>query len=83
MFKQHPDNLGYFKEKEFKHEFTYRLTKDDWALKHCLIHEIDAGDSVRFAIVKKTVAWVAIDEDGDGKPVLENWKITRFEYDLK
>jgi hypothetical protein len=83
VFKQHTDNIGYFREQGFTQEFTYRFTKDTWALKHALMHEIDVNGGVRFAHVKKTRAWIAVDEDGEGKPVLECWKIKRFEYDLK
>jgi hypothetical protein len=42
-----------------------------------LIHEIDVLDGIRFAIVRKSIAYVAIDEDQYGNPVLEKWQITK------
>lgn len=53
----HKDNIGYFVEKEHKHEFTYRLTNDPWALAFGFKHECDVGSNpqeVRFCTVKKT-----------------------------
>ena len=43
MYRQHKDNIGYFVEKEFKNEFTYRETKDEWAIKHGFKYECDVG----------------------------------------
>lgn len=76
MFKFNTDNIGYFVEKELKNEFTYRLTKNEWALHFGLIHEIDVGLGVRFGLVKKTVCLIAIDED-NGNPVIEKWKLSK------
>jgi len=60
MYRQNEENIGSFIEKEFKHEFTYRNTKDEWAIAQGYKHEIDVGynGDVRFANVKKTVAYV-------------------------
>ena len=64
MYRQNEENIGSFIEKEFKHEFTYRSTKDEWAIEQGYEHEIDvsvnAGE-VRFANVMKTVAYVLCD----------------------
>jgi hypothetical protein len=57
--------------------FTFRPTENSWARHHELIHEIDVLDGVRFAIVRKGLAYVAIDEDSNGYPVLERWNITK------
>lgn len=57
--------------------FTFRPTNNPWAAQHDLIHAIDVLDGVRFAIVRKGVAYVAIDEDANGYPVLERWTITK------
>lgn len=53
----------------------------DWALSHGMTHEVflkpvfnDHRDS-RFAIIKATVAQVAMDEAEGGKPVYEKWAI--------
>ena len=75
MYRQHQENIGYFVEKEFKHEFTYKETRDEWALKHGFKHEIDCGE-IRFGNVKKTRAYVVINEDS-GSPILETWVITK------
>lgn len=70
--------LGVFQEKEHGHWFEYRLTEDEWALKQGLTHEIAiAYGEKRYAQVKKTVAYVAVDEDEYGKAVLEKWSIKR------
>jgi hypothetical protein len=54
----------------------------DWALSNGLTHEVflrpiwnDYRDT-RYAIIKKTVAMVAVDEAEGGKPVFEKWAIT-------
>ena len=57
--------------------FTFRPTDNPWAAQHDLIHEVDVLDGVRFAIVRKGIAYVAIDEDANGHPVLERWTITK------
>ena len=36
--------------------------------------------STRFATVKRTVAYVIVDEDGDGSPVVEKWRIKRHRH---
>lgn len=76
MYRQHDDNIGYFVEKDYKHEFTYRLTKDEWALKHGFKYECDVGDSVRFCNVKKTRAYVVVHEHS-GSPILETWILSK------
>lgn len=81
-FKQYGVAIGEFVLPEFGTRFEYRISKGDaegqgdWGIRNGFPHEIAVCDgSVRFAIVKKTVAYVAIDEDEDGKPVVEKWKI--------
>ena len=77
MHIQNPMNTGEFKEREFGHWFTYRLTVDSWALSHGLTHEIDVLDGVRFAIVRKTVAQICTDESAEGLPVIERWSLAK------
>ena len=74
--------IGQFEEKQFGHYFEYRLSEGkaplqgDYGLMHGLLHEVAMGDgSVRFANVKKTVAYICIDEDDTGKPIMEKWAI--------
>lgn len=74
--------IGEFREKEFGKHFEYRISEGtapgqgEWGIKHGFKHEIAICDgSVRFANVKKTVAYVCIDEDEYGNPVVEKWNI--------
>jgi hypothetical protein len=68
---------GEFYLPETRKYFTFRPTDNPWAAQHDLIHEIDVLDGVRFGIVRKGVAYIAIDEDANGYPVLERWTITK------
>jgi hypothetical protein len=82
----HPDEktIGSFYEKTGKHFFEYRVSKDSWGKSHGLPHEVcvsrkdpsSKGDW-RSANVKGTVCYIAVDEDSDGKPVMEKWEIKR------
>lgn len=74
--------IGSFRLPEFNTEFEYRLSdgnapgQGNWGIENGFPFEIAVCDgSVRFAIIKKTVAYVAINEDEYGKPVVEKWKI--------
>jgi len=73
--KMHLD-LGQFKEKTYGNTFNYRATTtrlfgDEFP------HEIYVGPlgETRFANVKKTVAYIVIDEVDYGEPVIEKWHI--------
>ena len=68
---------GEFYVPETRCYFTFRPTTDPWAAKHELIHAIDVLDGVRFGIVRKGVAYVAVEENEHGYPVLERWVITK------
>lgn len=57
--------------------FTFRPASEPWAAKHEFIHAIDVLDGVRFGIVRKTVAYVCVDEDRFGLPIIEKWNITK------
>jgi hypothetical protein len=70
-------DAGVFYLPETRKYFTFRPTADEWAAKHELIHAIDVLDGVRFGVVRKSVAYVAVDEDEYGNPVLERWSITK------
>ena len=82
MYRQNQENIGSFIEKEFKHEFTYRKTKDEWAINQGYEHEIDCGtipngsDSfgfnceIRFANVKKTAVYILCDDGVEQKWLL-------------
>lgn len=72
---------GNFKERDVGNRFYYRETKDEWALKHGLKFEIDFANTEerRFARILKTVAYIAVDENAEGKPVLAKWHITQHQ----
>jgi len=85
MFKGSYDEnkaIGEFILPEFQTKFEYRISTGDapfqgtWGIENGFVHEIAICDgSVRFANVKKTVAYVMVDTDDEGKPVVEKWKI--------
>ena len=67
--------LGQFKEKE--HGFTFQFSVNTDKLYFCknFPHKIaiENGDSFRYAMVGKTVAYIVIDEDALGNPVIQKW----------
>ena len=75
--KQFSGDAGEFFLPETRKYFTFRPTTNPWASQHDLTHEVDVLDGVRFAIVRKTLAYVAVDEDQWGNPVLQKWMITK------
>ena len=79
MYKWQADNLGSFVEVDVGHTFTYRHTKDEWAIKNGLPHEVDVGYDTRFAKVTASRCYMSIDEGADAQgnsvPVIEVWKI--------
>jgi hypothetical protein len=78
MYRYNQENVGEFYECECGNNFTYRNTKNKWALSHGLKHEIDCGwDSIRFGNIRKTVADICIDEDANGNPVISKWFIKK------
>jgi len=72
-------SIGCFQHKETGVWFEFRPTEYWFALKNDLPFEIAVNDphgfGVRYADIKKTVAYVAIDEDQNGFPVIEKWQI--------
>jgi hypothetical protein len=71
-----PGATGAFQEKEHGHWFEYRPTQDEWALEQGLTQEIAvAYGEKRYAQVKKTVAYVAVDENEFGKALIVKWHI--------
>ena len=43
------------------------------------MYEIDVLNGIRFAKILKTIAYVAIDEDENGLPILERWEFVKHE----
>ena len=78
--------IGNFVEKEHGNNFEYSLNEEQDAYTLSIVenypHKVWVGDVVnnngyRYAIVKKTVAYVCVDEDEFGLPVMEKWNIKR------
>jgi hypothetical protein len=65
---------GQFEEREHGHYFEYRASAGNFA---GMPHEIFVGpnNETRFGRVLKTVAYVVVDEDAYGAPVIEKWDI--------
>lgn len=81
------DPIGCFTEKEVGNYFEYSLNDDPFNWCEDFPHKVWVGDQIgmpyRYAIVKKTVAYVAVDEDEFGLPVLEKWFLKKnVEYIL-
>jgi hypothetical protein len=74
------DPIGAFVEKEVGNHFEFSLNdRDTWC---DFPHKIWVGDVVgqgyRYGTVKKTVAYIAVDEDEVGLPVVEKWAIKNY-----
>lgn len=68
-----------FKELEFGHLFFCKPTTDEWAVSFGLTHEYTSENGHRrFLKLLKTVAYVAVDEDAMGCPVLDKWAIRQI-----
>ena len=74
------DPVGVFVEKDAGNYFEYSLNdeRENWC---DFPHKIWVGDVIgqgyRYGIVKKTVAYVAVDEDEFGLPVMEKWNLKK------
>ena len=84
------DPIGCFTEKDVGNYFEYSNNPDrkegceDWC---CFPHLVWVGDTAgggwgyRYATVKKTVAYIVVNEDEYGKPVIEKWPLKKnIEY---
>ena len=76
------DPIGAFVEKDAGNTFEYSLNDDPISMCEDFPHKVWVGgkgvcgmQGYRYAIVKKTVAYVCVDEDEFGLPVLEKWYI--------
>jgi hypothetical protein len=69
--------LGAFVEKDYGVSFEYATRKymDIWSDYPHRIAVGPNGDETRVGKVLKTVAYIVIDEDADGNPVVEKWTI--------
>lgn len=77
------DPIGSFVEREVGNTFEYSVNDDmDMPNYYKFPHKVWVGGLVndqgyRYANVKKTVAYIVVDEDECGDPVLERWDIKR------
>ena len=76
------DPIGQFVERDTGNYFEYSVNDDPISLCEDFPHKVWVGGAgvcgmrgYRYAIVKKTVAYVAVDEDEFGLPVLEKWNL--------
>lgn len=66
---------GEFIEKEFGHAFFFRAAEPN---QFGATHEIETADGFRYANIKKTVAYVVVDEAADGSAVFSRWSISNY-----
>ena len=77
--------LGCFTEAEHGNYFEYELNDpdDSWLSVVEYPHRVWVSQSPvndsgwRYAYVKKTVAYIVVDEDDHGEPVVEKWSIKK------
>ena len=77
--------IGCFTEKDHGQYFEYSMNKDTDDYSMCMVenypHKVWVGrtddEGWRYAIVKKTVAYVVTDEDDYGMPVVEKWMLKK------
>jgi hypothetical protein len=74
--QDYQSTVGQFVEKDVRGTHEYSLNTDEmtgaWEFPH-ILHTLDG---YRYARVLKTVAYIAVDEDEYGLPVVEKWDIT-------
>ena len=72
------DPIGVFVERDTGNYFEFSINEDHMAADEMggFTHKVWVGDTIgspyRYAVVMKTVAYIAVDEDEDG-PVVEKW----------
>jgi len=77
--------IGQFTEKEVGNYFEYSVNDDigKWWMGETqdvaekFPHKVWVGDGYRYANVKKTVAYIVVDEDENGMPVTEKWYLKK------
>ena len=73
------DPIGVFVEKDTGNYFEFSINEDHMAADENggFTHKVWVGDTIgspyRYAVVMKTVAYIAVDEDDEGLPVVEKW----------
>lgn len=77
-FQDSTDVVGQFQEKEYKMYFEYVPAEpESWGETFGFPFKIVVGSlgETRYAKVYKTVAYVVVNEDEYGNPVIEKWQI--------
>jgi hypothetical protein len=76
--------IGVFVEKEMGNHFEYSINEEaitikgyDYADMRGFPHKVWVADGYRLADVKKTVAYVVVDETEYGQPVIEKWQLKK------
>jgi hypothetical protein len=74
------DPIGAFVEKDCGNTFEFSNNNEPMNVMEDFPHKVWVGGAVndwgyRYAHVKKTVAYIAVDEDEYGLPVVEKWHI--------
>lgn len=73
--------LGQFTNVHTNRSFEYRKTTNEWALQHGYTHEIALNfNLIRYANVKATVVYVAVDEDERGQSIEQKWRIKQHHH---
>jgi len=86
------DPVGVFVEKDTGNYFEYSNNEEPMNIMEDFPHKVWVGgggvcgmSGFRYAHVKKTVAYIAVDEDEYGLPVIEKWHLKnnrRYENEL-
>ena len=80
-FAQDENLVGHFVEKDFGHWFEFSKNDEEYLFANyphkVWVGGINTDQSYRYALVKKTVAYVVVDEDDYGLPVVEKWNIKK------
>ena len=77
------DPIGVFVEKDTGNYFEFSINEDYMAADENggFTHKVWVGDTIgspfRYAVVMKTVAYIAVDEDDEGLPVVEKWHLKK------
>lgn len=69
--------IGQFTEKEVGNYFEYSVNDDTLPFAENFPHKVWVLDGYRYADVKKTVAYIVVDEDENGMPVTEKWYLKK------
>ncbi len=68
--------LGSFTEKDARGRHEYSANTDEMTSAWDFPHVLHTFDGIRYARILKTVAYICVDEDKYGNPVVEKWGIT-------